>query len=113
MTGYRPPSSGRNTSQRSTVPSSMGIGTSQSMRIPLTLSECKNSVVVGAALVALGMGAPSSIEVFAEEIQRQAESPVRFRLAVSQSAVTRESMIRIRIFMDLYQGIGRQLPLQK
>ena len=33
ITGYWPPSSGRNTSARSTVPSAMAIGTSQSIII--------------------------------------------------------------------------------
>src|SRR5262244_3791578 len=91
----------------------MGIGTSQSIRIPLTLSECNISVVAWATLVGLGMCSPPSIEVFAEELERQTESPVRFRLAVGQSAVTRESVIRIRVFVDLHKRVGRQLTLQK
>src|SRR5262245_24975152 len=38
MTGWRPSLSGRKTSQRSTTPSSMRIGTSQSTRIPSRIS---------------------------------------------------------------------------
>jgi hypothetical protein len=41
ITGYRPSADGRYTSARSTVPSGIGTGTSESMRIPsLTSLRC-------------------------------------------------------------------------
>src|SRR5919197_5334747 len=71
MTGHRAPSGARNTSARSTRPSSMGIGTSQSTRMPSRSSLLKSPI----ASSERGIGVPPehdlAVDVLECEIERQ------------------------------------------
>ena len=54
-----------------------------------------------------------SAQVLVEEIERQRQRAVGFRLAVGLAAEAREGVVGAGIFVDRHQRIGRQPPLQQ
>src|SRR6266849_5003235 len=97
MTGKRPCFSGRKISARSTSPSSMAIGTSQSMRMPSRLS-LRCSCVLSPVVLVRGSWAEAIIRSSSPSADMSSCAPHIMVRAISSQFLLRESRVKLFSF---------------